>query len=65
MTTKVKTALLADPDIKSSDISVETKKGEVMLSGFVNNQNQIERATTLAQNVEGVKKVQNKLSVKQ
>lgn len=64
ITTKVKTALLADPDVKSTDISVETLKGEVILSGFVRNPVQIDRALKIARGVEGVKGVQNKLSVK-
>ena len=64
ITTKVKAALLADPEVKSTDISVETQKGEVMLSGFVRDQKQIDRAMNIARNVDGVKGVQNKLSIK-
>jgi len=65
ITTKVKAALLADPDVKGTDINVETKKGEVMLSGFVGNQQQIDQAMKIAKAVEGVKKVDNKMTVKQ
>lgn len=65
ITTKVKTALLADSTVKGSDISVETKEGEVMLSGFVGSQGQIDKAKQIAQNVEGVKNVNNKMTVKQ
>jgi hyperosmotically inducible protein len=61
----VKTALLADADVKGTDISVETNKGEVMLSGFVGNQAQIDKAVQLASAVEGVKNVNNKMTVKQ
>ncbi|SEK57656.1 BON domain-containing protein [Nitrosovibrio tenuis] len=64
ITTKVKSALLADPDVKSLDIKVETRKGEVQLSGFVDNQGQIDRAIAVAKGVEGVKKVDNKMSLK-
>lgn len=64
ITTKVKSALLADADVKSFDIKVETRKGEVQLSGFVDNQTQIDRAITVAKGVEGVKKVDNKMSIK-
>ena len=60
ITTKVKSALLADADVKSFDIKVETRKGEVQLSGFVDNQAQMDRA----KGVEGVKKVDNKMSLK-
>ena len=55
ITTKVKAALLADSGVKSSDISVVTRDGVVQLSGFVDNQTQIDRATEVAQGVEGVK----------
>lgn len=64
ITTAVKSALLADPDVKSFDLKVETRKGEVQLSGFVDNQAQIDRATTIAQNVSGTKSVQNRVSLK-
>jgi len=64
VTTRVKSALLADADIKGFDIKVETRKGEVMLSGFVGNQTQIDRAMTLVATLEGVKSVDNKLSQK-
>lgn len=64
LTTSVKTALLADPDIKSFDIKVETRKGEVLLSGFVDNQAQIERAIAVARAVANVKSVDNKVALK-
>lgn len=64
ITAKVKSALLADPNIKSFDIAVVTRKGEVQLSGFVNSQAQINHATELARAVDGVKSVANEMSVK-
>ena len=64
ITTKVKSALLADADVKSFDIKVETRKGEVQLSGFVDNQAQIDRAIAVAKGVEGVKSIDNKMSLK-
>ena len=64
LTGKVKAKLLADTDVKGTDINVETNKGEVMLSGFVESQAQIDKATTLARGVDGVKQVSNKLEVK-
>ncbi len=64
ITTKVKTALLSDPDIKSLDIKTETRKGEVQLSGFVDNQSQIDRAMAVTRMVEGVKAVDNKVNLK-
>lgn len=65
ITGRVKTALMADPDIKSFDISVVTHKGEVQLTGFVNSQMQIDRARTLAVAAEGATGVKNELMVKQ
>jgi hyperosmotically inducible periplasmic protein len=64
VTAKVKSALLADPDIKSFDLNVETLKGTVQLSGFVDNQAQIDRAYATTQAVEGVKLVQNNVTLK-
>ncbi|MBU4517996.1 MAG: BON domain-containing protein [Gammaproteobacteria bacterium] len=65
VTGRVKTALLADPDIKSFDISVVTFKGEVQLTGFVNSQAQIDLASQLASAAEGATSVKNELQVKQ
>ena len=48
ITSSVKSALLADADIHSVDFKVETRKGDVLLSGFVNNQDQVDRATAAA-----------------
>jgi hyperosmotically inducible protein len=64
ITTRVKTVLLADPDVKGVEIGVVTRKGEVQLSGFVGSQAQIDRAVALAQVVEGVQSVVNQMSVK-
>ena len=65
VTTKVKSALLGDDYVKSMDVKVETRKGEVMLSGFADTQAQIDRSILVAKNVEGVKSVINKLSLKE
>ncbi len=64
VTTRVKTALLADPYIKSLDIAAVTRKGEVQLSGFVDNQRQIDRAVMTARATEGVSGVINELRIK-
>ncbi|MDO9311150.1 MAG: BON domain-containing protein [Nitrosomonas sp.] len=63
ITTKVKSALLKDTGLESLDIKVETRKGEVQLSGFVHSQSQIDRAVMIAQKVEGVKQVDNKIDI--
>ncbi|HEX3036958.1 MAG TPA: BON domain-containing protein [Thermodesulfobacteriota bacterium] len=64
ITTKVKYGLLADPDVKSLDIGVETFKGVVQLSGFVNNAEQARKAVEIAKSVKGVRSVKNSLIVK-
>ena len=64
VTSSVKAVLLADPDVKSFDLKVETRKGEVMLSGFVDNQAQIDRAVAATRAVSGVKNVQNNVILK-
>jgi hyperosmotically inducible protein len=64
ITAKVKSALLSDPDIKSLDIAVVTRNGEVQLSGFVDNQTRINHAIEIARAVDGVKSVTNEMSVK-
>jgi osmotically-inducible protein OsmY len=64
ITTKVKTMLGADDFLKSFEISVETYKGIVQLTGFVDSQKAIDRAGAVAKGVGGVKSVKNDLSVK-
>ena len=64
VTGKVKAALIADEAIKSTDIAVVTRKGEVQLSGFVNSQTQIDRALLVAKSVEGVMDVKNEMTIK-
>ena len=64
ITSSVKAALLGDPSIKSLDFQVETRKGTVQLSGFVDDQKQIDQALMLARGVKGVVNVENGLTVK-
>ncbi|MGG4732192.1 molecular chaperone OsmY [Leclercia adecarboxylata] len=64
ITAKVKAALVDADDIKSTDISVETKKNVVTLSGFVESQAQAEKAVAVAKKVEGVTSVSDKLHVR-
>jgi hyperosmotically inducible protein len=64
ITAKVKSALLSDPGVKSFDIAIVTRKGEVQLSGYVDNQAQINRAIDVARGVEGVQSIGNEMSVK-
>lgn len=64
ITAKVKAALVDADDIKSTDISVETDKNVVTLSGFVESQAQAEKAVSVAKGIEGVKSVSDKLHVR-
>ena len=64
VTARVKAALLADANVKSFDIAVATRKGEVQLSGFVDNQGQIDHAVEVTRGIEGVRTVSNQMSVK-
>lgn len=65
ITAKVKTAIFADDSLKSSEINVETFKGVVQLSGFVNSQADIQKAVAVASDVGGVKSVKNDMQLKQ
>jgi osmotically-inducible protein OsmY len=49
ITTKVKSAILNEPTLKSAEINVETFKGRVQLSGFVSSRTSIDRAVQVAQ----------------
>ena len=64
ITTKVKSLLAEDDFLKSFQISVETYKGIVQLSGFVNSQADIDRAVEVARSVKGVTSVKNDMRVK-
>jgi osmotically-inducible protein OsmY len=64
ITTKVKAELAGDDFFKSFEISVETFKGVVQLSGFVNSQQAVDKAGQIARRVNGVTSVKNNLVVK-
>jgi hyperosmotically inducible periplasmic protein len=64
ITTKVKSELLSDEGLKGLDVKVKTYKGVVQLSGFVDSSRQVKRAVEIAQGVDGVKRVENKLTLK-
>jgi hyperosmotically inducible periplasmic protein len=64
ITTKVKAAIFNEPSLKSMQISVETMKDEVQLSGFVDSQRSRTVAGDLARNVSGVRAVRNDLIVR-
>jgi len=64
ITTKVKSLIAADVFLKSFQFGVETYKGIVQLSGFVNSQQAVDKAVEITKSVKGVKSVKNNLIVK-
>jgi osmotically-inducible protein OsmY len=64
ITAKVKTAFAQDPSVKAIDVKVDTFKGTVQLSGWVNTAEEKTRAEEIAKTIAGVKTVDNKISVK-
>jgi hyperosmotically inducible protein len=64
ITTKVKTAILREINLKVGEIQVTTFKGDVQLSGTVSSQDEIEIAIKVAQGIGGVKSVKSDLQVK-
>jgi len=64
ITTKVKAAIFNEPTLKSAEINVETFKGVVQLSGFVKERADIDKATSVARGVSGVKSVKNDMRLK-
>jgi osmotically-inducible protein OsmY len=64
ITTKVKAAIMNESSLKVFQINVETFKGEVQLSGFVDSTQSVQKAGEVARGVGGVKSVKNNLIVK-
>ncbi len=64
ITTKVKSAFVADKTVSAMDVKVETYKGTVQLSGFAKSQNEINQAVAIARGVKGVQSVKNDILLK-
>jgi osmotically-inducible protein OsmY len=64
ITTKVKAAIFNEPTLKVFQINVETFKGDVQLSGFVDSAQSVAKAGEVARGVKGVKSVKNSLIVR-
>jgi hyperosmotically inducible periplasmic protein len=64
ITSKIKSKYLLEKGIKSFKVSVETKDGIVVLSGFVDTESAKTRAEQIAAGVSGVKSVKSALVVK-
>ena len=62
---RVRGSLSDDTQYKYGDVSVQTFKGVVQLSGFVNSRDQKNRAGELAKRVQGIREVQNNITVKE
>ena len=65
ITTRVKTAFATDPQVKATEVQVETYKGTVQLSGFVESPESAARAAQLAKDVPGVTEVRNSMVVRE
>lgn len=63
ITIKVKAELVGDKSVKARNIDVDTVAGEVVLSGYVDSQQEANRAGVLAKSVPGVVRVKNELRV--
>lgn len=64
ITSKVKSRLLSADDVSGLAVEVETYKGVVQLSGFVDSDAEKRRAEDLAEEVSGVRSVRNDIQVK-
>ena len=64
ITTKVKGAFIKDPLVKALDVKVDTFKGTVQLSGFVDTAEQKTRAEQIAAGITGVTSVKNNITLK-
>lgn len=64
VTAKVKAALVEDPLTKAHHINVETFKGHVQLSGYVESDEARNRALQVAKDIEGVKNVKDAMQVR-
>ena len=64
ITTKVKAALIEDPQVKATEVNVETFKGTVQLSGFVKSHAAISQAERVARGIQGVTGIKNDIRVK-
>jgi osmotically-inducible protein OsmY len=64
ITSKIKAAFAADPTVKATEVKVETFKGTVQLSGFVESRESAQKAVQIARQVKGVTEVRNNTVIK-
>ncbi|MFC0250965.1 BON domain-containing protein [Massilia consociata] len=65
ITTRIKAAFATDPEVKAHDVQVETYKGTVQLSGFVESPESAARAAQIARGIPGVREVRNAMVAKE
>ena len=63
ITSEVRKAIRSEPILKGVDIQVQTREGEVTLSGSVKNPDERQRAEGLARTVPGVKNVESRIEL--
>ncbi|MDO8988893.1 MAG: BON domain-containing protein [Sideroxyarcus sp.] len=64
ITTRIKDAIFRESTLKSAEINVETFKGTVQLSGFVNSKSDMDKAVEIARGIKGVQSVKNDMRSK-
>jgi osmotically-inducible protein OsmY len=64
ITAKIKSKMIADPVTKAHEINVDTYQGNVQLNGFVDNEQQKQRAEEIARNTSGVLNIQDNLQLR-
>ena len=64
ITAKVKASIAEDPQVKATEVNVETFKGVVQLSGFVSSSAAMYQAVRIANGIKGVTSVRNDMRIK-
>jgi len=64
ISSRIKTAFATSPDVKATEVQVETYKGTVQLSGFVDSSESALRAAQIARQTPGVKEVRNSMVIR-
>lgn len=64
ITTRVKAAMASDSNVSAREVNVETYRGVVQLSGFVDSESEARRAVEVARKVPGVQSVRNDIRIK-
>jgi hyperosmotically inducible protein len=62
--TKIKAALVNDPEVAGMSIDVKVDRGDVQLGGWVKNASERKKAEDITWGVKGVRSVKNNLEIK-